>query len=159
MVDAMPAPQHSARQRRPVSMATASLAQQAEIAICCGKHFIRSNACDAACRLAYGAPPRAAVPWLDDLADEVHAAGDGLQDGFAGIEVGVQHAWQELVDVGQRRAQPLRRFVQQQEVIDVADVMAGANAVLAVLVQRIEVNVGEELATTRLPIGRPRCAG
>ena len=35
--------------------------------------------------------------------------------------------------------------MQQQEVVDVADVMAGADAVLAVLVQRIKVNICEEL--------------
>ena len=108
LIDAMPAPHHRARQRRAVSVAAIRLAQQAEIAVGRREYVGRWDAGNTAGRLVHSAAPRAAVPWLDDLPNEVHAAGDGLQDGFAGIEIGVQHARQELVDVGQRRAQPLR---------------------------------------------------
>ncbi|MNP70974.1 hypothetical protein D3C76_1672830 [compost metagenome] len=78
------------------------------------------------------------------MPDEVHATVNRLQDRLRRVEPDAQ-AGQEVFYLPVPVIQLLWRFMQQHEVVDVADVVLGLKRVLTELVQGVEVDVGEEL--------------
>ena len=133
-------------QPRPVMMAVGGLPQQPEIAVGGGKHIGIWRHGEAADGFVVGAPAQGAAPGLDHLADEVDAALYRLQDGLARIQLHAERGRQPCGEVREDLAQALWRFVENEEVVDVADVVPRAQLVLDVLVERIEVDVREKLA-------------
>ena len=71
---------------------------------------------------------------------------DGLQNGLALVESHGKVLRQPGGDVGMGSVEPARILVQKDEIIDVADVIPRLELVLAVPVEGVEVDVGEELA-------------
>lgn len=83
--------------------------------------------------------------WLNYLVDKIDIVGDGLQDGFFGIQVSIELSWQECCDGGVCFVELLWVFMQQYEVIDIVDVMFGVQFVFDELVQFVQIYIGEEL--------------
>lgn len=65
-----------------IAMAVRGLAVQAEVAVRGFKERVGRRLGDATQGLVRGAPADLPTPWLDYLANEVHAAGDRLRKGL-----------------------------------------------------------------------------
>jgi hypothetical protein len=74
------------------------------------------------------------MPGSDHVTNEVHTARHRLKDGFRWIEPGMQPIRQECIYTLVRGMEPLRRLVQQDEVIHVANVVPRADLVLRKLI-------------------------
>lgn len=142
----MPALEQRSRDARLVGVAVGGLANQAEIAVACGVDLARGQRLDSAQCLAKGAPARGVLPGLDDVTDEVDAARHRLQDRLRGIQRGMQSLGQKGGDPAMGIVEPLRRFVQQDEVIDIAHVPARAQLVPREFVEAVQKHIGKELA-------------
>ena len=146
MIDSEPAPAHQVGDARAVAVAVRGLAGEAEVAVGGLVEVLVRHLLEALQGGVVGAPAHGAAPWLDDLADEVDAAADGLQDRLRVVELDAELARQEGLERRAPGVQLRRVFMQQDEVVDVAHVVARAQPVLDELVEDVEVDVGEELA-------------
>ncbi|MNE42591.1 hypothetical protein D3C80_1367230 [compost metagenome] len=136
--------QDQVRQCGAVFLAVAGLPKQAEVAVGRLAQILCWRFSCALHGLGHRLLTRGAPPGLDHMPDEVHTSVNWLQDGLRRVEPDAQ-AGQEVFDLAEPVIQLLWRFMQQHEVIDVADVVLGLERVLAELVQGVEVDVGEEL--------------
>lgn len=89
-------------------VAVLCLAQQSEVAVCHLEQISGRRRSRFAHGLADSAASGAAVPWLDDMADEINAAINRLQDGFLGVESGIEPFRKEGSNLGMRGVEPLR---------------------------------------------------
>src|SRR6266852_2716933 len=81
------------------------LAQQPEVAIRGGDELVGRGRAGTAQRLVERAPADPAMPGLEDLAHEVDAAFDRLDDGLRGVEPECQLARQEALDLLEGRGE------------------------------------------------------
>lgn len=123
------------------------LAQQPEVAIGRFEQLFLADLRSAPDRFVDRSAPGESSPGLDHLANEVHATVDRLQDGFRRVYLQMKILRQPCFDVGLGCVQPLRILMQQDEVVDVADIVTATELMLDMLVKRIEEHVGEKLAT------------
>ncbi|MCY1371948.1 hypothetical protein D9M69_591180 [compost metagenome] len=98
-VDGAPAQQQGFCQVPAISLAVGGQAQLAEVAVGGFAQLRLRCGGDPAQRVVHGAAAGDAAMREDHLADEVDAALDGLRDGLAGVEPGVQVVGQEGLDL------------------------------------------------------------
>lgn len=82
----MPALPQRIGKARPIVVAMAGLAEQSEVAIGGLEQFLAAKLVGAADRVIDRAAACCAAPWANDLANEINAAIDGLQDGLAVVQ-------------------------------------------------------------------------
>src|ERR1700733_15360371 len=114
-VHGVPAAANDVRELRAVVVTRWRLAQQAEVAIGRGDQLGIRRLARAYERLLHDAGPDAAIPGLDHLPNEVHAAIHGLQDRLYRIQSKLQFTSDERLDLDQRGCEPRARLVEQDE--------------------------------------------